>query len=103
LKQREELILREVSDALHNAKSAFDRVVANRRAREFAQSALEAEEQKLLAGRSSLFFVLQLQSDLAAAESAEVRARADYNKALSQLQFAEGSLVDRTSYTIVIE
>ena len=45
---------------------------------------------------SSLYFVLQLQGDLAMAESAEVRAKANYNKELSQLHFAEGSLLERT-------
>jgi outer membrane protein len=103
LQQKQELILREVSDALHNARSARDRVQATQRAREYAQAALEAEERKLAGGTSSLFFVLQLQSDLADVETAEVRARADYNKAVSQLHFAEGSLLERSSMVIKLQ
>jgi outer membrane protein len=100
LKQKEELILREVSDALHSARFAWDRATAARRARQYAVDALRAEERKLAAGSSSLFVVLQLQTDLADAESAEVRARADYNKALSQLHFAEGSLAEHSGVSI---
>jgi outer membrane protein TolC len=99
-KQKEELVLREVSDALHNARSARERSQATRQAREYAEAALEAGERKLAGGGSSLFFVYQLQSDLADVEAAEVRARADYNKALSQLHFAEGSLLERGGMVI---
>jgi outer membrane protein TolC len=100
LKQKEELVIREISDALHNARSAFDRAIASRRAKDEAREALEAEQQKLSVGTSTLFFVLELQSDLADTQSAEVRARADYNKALSQLHFAEGTLLERHKLTI---
>lgn len=103
LKQKEEFILREVSDAVNNARSARDRAQATQRAKVSAQAALEAEERKLAGGTSSLFFVFQLQSDLADVETAEVRARADYNKALSQLYFADGSLLDREGVTLFWE
>ncbi len=103
IKQKEEIILREVSDAHHAARLAFDRVQASRRARAYAHDALLAEEQKLAAGSSALYIVLQLQSDLAAAESNEVRARADYNKALSQLHFAEGTLIERTGLNLDLD
>jgi outer membrane protein TolC len=102
LQQKEELVLREISDAVLNARSALDRVAATRQAREYAHAALEAEEQKLAGGKSSLFFVLQLQGDLAFAESAEIRAQADYTKALSQLHFAEGSLLERARLVLEI-
>lgn len=100
LKQKEELILREVSDAVQNARFAWDRAHATRQAREFAASALEAEEQKLAGGKSSLFMVYQLQGDLADAQFAEARARADYNKAVSQLHFAEASLLERYQISV---
>jgi outer membrane protein TolC len=101
LKQREELVLREVTDAWGTATSSFERVSAAGRSREFAEAALAAEERKLAGGKSSLFFVLQLQADLAASQELEARAKADYNQALSQLQFAEGSLLD--AKRIVVE
>lgn len=97
LKQKEELILREISDAIHTARYSFDRVDAARRASEFAIGAMEAEERKLAGGKSSVIFVLQLQADLAAAQSAEVQARQQYNKAVSQLYFAEGTILERNN------
>lgn len=103
LKQKEELVFREVSDALLDSRSALERARANRQAREYAEAALRAEEQKLSTGKSSLFFVLQLQTDLAASESAEVRARADYNKALSQLRFADGTLMEHEGLRLEFE
>jgi outer membrane protein TolC len=103
VKQFEEQVMREISDAVHTTRSRLDRVALTRRARELSQSALEAEEQKLAGGKSTLFFVLQLQNDLASARSAEVRAKADYNQALSQLYFAEGSLLDQRSVNVEIQ
>jgi outer membrane protein TolC len=100
VKQREEWILREVSDAIANARSAKERAAATRQYRDYTKSALEAEVQKLSGGKSSLFFVYQLQTDLANAEAAEVRARADYNKAVSQLSFAEGSILERNQIAV---
>jgi outer membrane protein TolC len=66
-----------------------------RRARGFAGEALHAEERKLSGGRSTLYTVLQLQGDLANAESAELRSRADYLQALDRLYFADGTLLER--------
>jgi outer membrane protein len=97
VKQREELILREISDAIHNARFSYDRVHAARRATEFAEAALKGEEEKLQRGKSSIIFVLQLQADLADSQAAEIQAKQDYNRALSQLHFAEGTILDRNN------
>jgi len=68
--------MREISDAVHTARSRFDRVALTRRARVLSEAALAAEEQKLAGGKSTPFFVLQLQNDLAAARSNEFRSKA---------------------------
>jgi len=73
----------------------FRRVDATKEARLFAESALEAEQKKLETGKSTSFFVLQFQRDLTAARSAEAQALADYNKALAQLAFDEGTTLER--------
>jgi len=95
VEQKKELILREISDAIHNARFSLDRVKAARRATEFAQEALKVEEDKLAGGKSTLIFVLAFQADLAAAQTTELQARQEYNKALSQLHYAEGSILER--------
>jgi outer membrane protein TolC len=101
VKQREELILKEVSDAIHTARFSFDRVNAAQKAKLYAEEALKAEEEKLQGGKSSIIFVLNLQADLANAQAAEVLAKRDYNRAISQLHFAEGTILDE--HKIVFE
>jgi outer membrane protein len=102
VKQQEELVMREISDALHTARASLERVSLTRRAREFSESALEAEERKLAGGKSTVFFVLQLQGDLAGTRSAELRAKADYNRAVSQLAFVEAGTLERSHISIEI-
>lgn len=103
LKKLEELVLRQIDDAVKNVKTSLESVAATRLAREYAQAALEAEEKKLAAGRSTLYVVLQLQGDLAATASAELRAKANYNQALAQLYFVEGTTLDRSRFTLEIK
>jgi outer membrane protein TolC len=94
VKQFEEQVLREIADAHENARYAWERVNLTRQARAFAADALDAEERKLAGGKSTLYVVLQLQGDMAAARSAELRARADYLQALERLHFADGTLLE---------
>jgi outer membrane protein TolC len=95
--QKKELILREISDAMHAARFSLDRFQSARKAVEFAESALKAEEEKLAGRISSLNFVLLFQADLASAKTAEIQARQIYNKAISALHFAEGTILDRNN------
>ena len=103
VKQQEELVMREISDALHTARASLERVSLTRRAREFSERALEAEERKLAGGKSTVFFVLQLQGDLASTQSAELRAAADYNRSVSQLAFVEARTLERRGISIEIK
>jgi outer membrane protein len=102
LKQKEELVLREISDAYHMAQTAYDRAVTSREAVRHSRAALEAEEKRLAGGTSTIFFVLQLQNDLVASELLEARARADYNKALAQWRYAEGSSIEQRNVNLEI-
>ena len=94
LKGQEQGIMIEIDNAIKQAGSSYDRVQATRKASEYAQAALEAEQKKLENGKSTNFVVLQLQNDLITARSSELRAVADYNNALAQL-----SLSDATTFT----
>lgn len=93
--QHEEWIRREIADAHALAVASRERLELTRVARERTTAALRAEEQRLAGGKSTVFFVLQLQSDVAQARAAEWRARADHLQALNRLHFAEGSILDR--------
>jgi outer membrane protein TolC len=95
LKQKEELILREIADAIDLAHYSYERAQSAREAAQFAVEAVEAEELRQRQGAGSIFLVLQAQTDLANARLTEAAARRDYNKALSQLYFAEGTLLEK--------
>jgi outer membrane protein TolC len=95
VRQREEEILREIADAFDTARSTRERAHVAEQTVGLAAAALGAEERKLAAGRSSIFFVLQLQNEHLAAQSSELRAKADHLQAVSQLGYADGSLLNR--------
>jgi outer membrane protein TolC len=100
LKQKEELVLREVADAISFAHYSYARCESAKKAVAFAAEALDAEEQKVQLGTGSISFVLQAQTDLARAQTSELTARRDYNRALSQLYFAEGTLLQRGQFEL---
>jgi len=95
LKSLEQSILIQIDNAVKQVRNAFERVDATRQARVYAETALDAEQKKLESGKSTSFNVLQFQRDLTARRSDEIRALADFNKALSQLYFLEGSILER--------
>ncbi len=91
VEQAEQTVMVQIDDAIKSARTNLERVEATRAARQYAEEALAAEGKKLEAGRSTSFVILQLQRDLTSARSQEIRAISDYNKALSQIAFTEGS------------
>lgn len=93
-KQQEQQIIVEIDNAVKAARTAYTRIDATRQARLYAEAALEAEEKKLANGKSTSFFVLQLQRDLTTARLSELRALADFNRALSNLRLSEGSTLE---------
>jgi outer membrane protein TolC len=95
LKQLEQDIVLQINDAVKLAQRNYERVASARQAREFAEAALEAEQQKLESGKSTTFVVLELQTKLTRARSAEIQALADYNKSLADLYFREGTTLER--------
>lgn len=84
----EQAIEVDVRNALQAVETARKRVEAARAARDAAKANLESEERRYEAGETTNFFVLTRQNELSAARSQEVRALADYNKAIAELQRA---------------
>ena len=76
------------------------RVEAAHNAAAFAAEALQAEEQRLQGGTGSIFLVLQAQTELARSRIVELLAKRDYNKALSQLYYAEGTLLEHVQFDV---
>jgi outer membrane protein TolC len=63
--------------------------------RRFDEEKLRTETEKLRVGRSTSFLVAQAQRDLLVSRIAEVRALANYLKALVELYRQDGSLLER--------
>jgi outer membrane protein TolC len=103
LKKLEQTILVEIDDAVGQVKNSLERVEATRQASLFAEAALDAEQKKLENGKSTSFQVLQFQRDLTDARSREIRALADYNIALTNLAFREGSTLERKRISLEVK
>lgn len=76
----------EVRNAVQSVEISKMRIEAARSAREYAEKQLEGEEKKFAAGLSITYFILQRQNELAQARGSELRAMADYNKSVAELQ-----------------
>jgi len=103
LRARHYELLKGLDNSIDNANSGYQRAVARRQAREYAEQALDAEQKKLEQGTSTSFQVLQFQRDLTSARSAEITAQADYQKALTEFYYTEGTLLDRRMITVEYE
>jgi outer membrane protein len=100
LERTEQRILVEVREAVRNVETNIKRVTVTRGARELAQKKLEAEEKKLAVGLSSVREVLRFQDDLSAEQSREIRALADYNVSLANLERSKGTTLDRLNIVV---
>jgi outer membrane protein TolC len=103
LKKLEEEILIQIDLAAKIVPTHFRRVNSTHQARVYAEAALAAEQTKLQNGASTSLFVLQFQRILTDARSAEIRALADYNKALVQLAFSDGSILEKSGLEVEVK
>jgi outer membrane protein TolC len=99
LKNQEQQIYLEVSDAVLTLETAAKSVDAYRIARELAEKQLEAEMKKLAVGMSTNYFVLTYQDALASARSMELRALVDYNVAVANIAKVTGSTLETRNIT----
>jgi HAE1 family hydrophobic/amphiphilic exporter-1 len=78
----------DVRNALQSLAAARSRLGAAESASKFADEQYQSEQRQLQAGTSSVFLVLQRQTDLISARSREIRAKADLGSALADLDRA---------------
>ena len=93
-KQLEQNAMVGIDNAVKQAQSTYQSVQATKQARVYAAAALDAEQKKYAVGKSTTFTVLQLQNNLTAARSQEIRSLANYNEALANLAAQEGSTLE---------
>ena len=95
VKQLEETIIQEVELQGRLIETYWRAIPLTREQTAAAQAALEAEQKKLAAGKSTSFNVLRLASDLALAQGNEIATLRDYNKALAELAYRKGATLER--------
>ena len=94
LKDLEQQAILDVQTALRSVETDYKGALAYRAARLLEEEKLRAEEQKLEAGLSTSYPVLQHQRDLAAARTNELQALAGYNLSLAKLDRALGRTLE---------
>ncbi len=92
--QREQIaqnIQVDVRNALQSVRTAEARLRTAAILRENSRKQYESEQRKLDAGQSNIYMVLDRQTALTTAKSAELRAQTELNKAIADLQKATGN------------
>ncbi|HWD97986.1 MAG TPA: TolC family protein, partial [Bryobacteraceae bacterium] len=69
-------------------------------AREYAEQQYASEQRQFQAGTSTVFLVLQRQTDLIAARTREVRARADVGEAQANLDRATAATLEKRNIKV---
>jgi len=98
--QAEMLIEADVRNSLQTAASTQARYAASILARQSAEEQYASEERQFQAGTSTVFLVLQRQTDLIVARTREVRAQADLSVAAANLDRATASTLDTLKISI---
>ncbi|CAN5148018.1 TolC family protein [soil metagenome] len=89
--QLEQVIQVDVRNALQSVRTAEARLRTAAIARANSERQYESEQRKLDAGQSDIYKVLERQTALVNARSAELRAQTELNKAIAELQRATGN------------
>ena len=91
LQALEQEIVVDVDNASGQIITSRQRIVSTAESSRLALESLDAGQERLKAGTGTTFVVLELQKKLIEAEAAQLRARADYNKAVSEYQRQTGT------------
>jgi len=93
-RQVELAIEQDVRNALQGVSTAMARLDASSNARHYAEEQYASEQRQFQAGTSTVFLVLQRQTDLIAALTREARARADLGEASANMDRAIARTLD---------
>jgi HAE1 family hydrophobic/amphiphilic exporter-1 len=98
--QVEMAVVQDVRNAVQALSSAHARLDAAVSAREYAEQQYASEQRQFQAGTSTVFLVLQRQTDLIAARTREVRARADVGEAQANLDRATAATLEKRNIKV---
>ncbi|MGH9658081.1 MAG: TolC family protein [Bryobacteraceae bacterium] len=100
LQQTENSIRVDVHNALIAVQQSRAAYQASVKTRVFREQTLDAEQKKYALGASTIFNVILVQRDLAAAQSAEVATLSSYSKARVQLDMSTGQTLGSNNISI---
>ncbi len=92
--QLEQVIESEVRDAMQAVRSSEQRFDAASSQRRYALEQYESERRRFDSGLSTVFLVLERQTTYVTSQALELRARADLNQAIAQLERAIGGTLE---------
>jgi HAE1 family hydrophobic/amphiphilic exporter-1 len=98
--QTEQIIEAQVRNALQSLRSAEARLASALASRQSAEQLYESEQRQFRAGTTTLYLVLQRQTELLAARSRELQAQTDLNKAISEFQRSTGTTLSANNVTV---
>jgi HAE1 family hydrophobic/amphiphilic exporter-1 len=98
--QTEQLIEADVRNATQSLRSAEARLAAAAAARSSSEQQYESEQRQLRAGTTTVFLVLQRQTELLAARGRELQAQTDLNKAIALFQHATGNTLTANNVAV---
>ena len=90
---REQVTL-DVSNAVHQLEQAKLSIVAGKESLDLANKTMAAEQRKYELGSSTIFLVLEAQTELAAAQQALLQAEIGYQIAVASVDHATGELLE---------
>ncbi len=100
LRQEENNVKLEVTQAVESLTRARENHAISEQARELREQMLEAERKRFELGSSSIFQIVQVQRDLAAARTEEIDSLNEYIRARNELDRATGQVLDRHRISI---
>ncbi len=98
--QQEQVIESDVRNGLQTLRSAEARLQSAAASRASAQQLSESEQRQFKAGTTTVFLVLQRQTELLAARGQELQAQTDLNKAISEFQRVTGTTLSANNVSI---
>jgi len=100
-RQVHEQVALDVSNAVHQLEQAELSIAAGKDALDLARKTMAAEQRKYELGSSTIFLVLEAQTELAAAEQSLIQAEVGYQIAVAGIDHATGKLLQ--PYQVQIE
>lgn len=98
--QAEQIIEADVRNSLQALRSAEARLQAAAATRASAEQQYESEQRQFRAGTTTVYLVLQRQTELLAARGRELQAQTDLNKAIAAFQRSVGTTLEANDVSI---